>query len=69
MMKEDLCLAGEVSKCPDMIQRTPRKLNIGPNQKVLSATVDEEQTIHLILKNQLTNKIQYGKYDIGTVRT
>lgn len=48
-----------------MIQSIPKKINIGSNQKVLAATVDEEQTVHLILKNNALNKVQYGKYDIG----
>ena len=65
LMKDEIMLVGQGSRSPDMVQKTPKKLNIGSNQKVISATIDEESTVHLLMKHTALNKIQYGKYDIG----
>lgn len=63
--KDELCLANSTSRSLDTLIRTPKKLSVGPHQKIIAAQIDEESTVHLITKNLTTEKIQYAKFDLG----
>ena len=66
---DDICLSSKISRNVEIVQKTPRKLNIPAGTKVLAANIDEEGWVHLILNNSNSKKIQYGKYDVGKNET
>ena len=65
LSKDDICLANNIAKGPDPVQKKPVKINIGANLRVVAAQIDEESIIHLLMRHSGLNKIQYGKFDIG----
>ena len=69
VQKDDLCLASKQNAQIDVVQRTPRKVQIPNGSRILTADIDEEGTVHMILayqpKESGIGKIQYGKYDLN----
>lgn len=70
MKKDDLVLiknGGQSSKTPDCLQKTPKRIMIPESTNIIQMNISNKG-LHAIIKNSLTNKLNYVLYNLITCK-